>query len=112
MVREKRDTEEPLFLLCLETLQLLYIHRGKKKLAFFFSNLGSKHLGSGCGSPLKVLSNSAAQGNFDIVDRSASLILLRYIKDNLFCIMSYFYNMTSLIPFVNIILIFTTGRHQ
>lgn len=36
MVREKRDTEEPLFLLCLETLQRLYIHRGKKKLTFFF----------------------------------------------------------------------------
>lgn len=32
MVREKRDTEEPLFLLCLETLQRLYIHRAKKKL--------------------------------------------------------------------------------
>lgn len=109
MVREKRDTEEPLFLF-VQKPSNVYIFIAARKNQHFFSNLGSKHLGSGCGSPLKVLSNSAAQGNFDIVDRSASLILLRYIKDNLFCIMSYFYNMTSLIPFVNIILIFTTGR--
>lgn len=113
MVREKRDTELRTSFSSLTRNPPTFVYSSRQeKINIFFSNLGSKHLGSGCGSPLKVLSNSAAQGNFDIVDRSASLILLRYIKDNLFCIMSYFYNMTSLIPFVNIILIFTTGRHQ